>query len=83
MDVYEDFIQETNSNALMEESLDDREIVNDYSLTDVDTSTSIPATSPTSYLGNQNLFCCNKQFFFSIQDRGESNIDRKTGLNYE
>ena len=52
MDVSEDFIQETNGNALMEESLDDREIVNDYSLTDVDTSTSIPTTSPTSYLGN-------------------------------
>ena len=46
----------------MEESLDDREIVNDYSLSDVDTSTSIPATSPTSYLGNPNLFYCNKQF---------------------
>ena len=37
-----------------------------------------PATSPTSYLGNQSLYMSNKDFFIFIQDRGNENIDYRT-----
>ena len=37
-----------------------------------------PATSPSSYLGNTNLFMDNKDFFMLLQDRGELNIDKVT-----
>ena len=36
--------------------------------------------SPTSYLGNAELFICNRTFFNFVQDTGYPNIDPNTGI---
>ena len=43
----------------------------------------IPRTSPTSYLGNPDLFVPNLDFFLSIQDKGKPNLDDATNRPYK
>ena len=50
--------------------------------TNMEVETTSPATSSISYLGNQQLYFCLKEFFLGIQDSGAENIDPRINRPY-